>query len=309
MGSSTFSREVYSSRVATRSLTAEPVFAYNEAVKQGKASGVHKELDPLGVTLREARDSDEHPVTVPVGILLDVTGSMRRTPVIIQENLPNLMDQLIEAKASGKRPLGEGYPAVLIGAIDDYDALRGNGCLQVGQFESGMEIDQTLEKLWLTGGGGGTYEESYELGLYFMANHTVHDHKEKRGRLGYLFIIGDEHPYPEVSAKQVQTVVGAKIDANIPIEKIIAAAQELYHVFMVIPNMTSHYNDKALEKRWVELLGQQNVLKLEDPAKICDLITSAVSICEAYLGTDEITVDPALAALAANPPRPISFVD
>ena len=93
------------------------------------------------------------------------------------------------------------HPQILIGGIGDATCDRAP--LQVGQFESGIEIDEDLAKLWLEGGGGGQQTESYELAMYFMARHTSIDCLEKRGQRGYLFLIGDEMPYPKVKRKEV----------------------------------------------------------------------------------------------------------
>jgi adenylosuccinate synthase len=297
MGASTFSRDDYASRASYRaSLGYKSAFAFDEDIKSGKtAAKVHDSLNPYGVKIRESRDSDAHPVSVPVAVFFDTTGSMAKVPITLQAKLPHLMGQFLEDKASGKKYLGEGYPAILVGAIDDYDAqyphFGGNGCLQVGQFESGIEIDENLEHVWLTGNGGGTYEESYELALYFMARHTAHDHWEKRGRKGYCFLIGDEHAYPMVHKEQVKKVIGDGLQADIELKLIIQEVQERYHVFFILPNMTNHYADASLFKYWVELLGQQNTLKLEDPTKICELIVATVALCEQYVGIDDLRED------------------
>lgn len=132
---------------------------------------------------------------------------MGRVPVIIQKQLNRLMGLLIDDKLSGKRYLGDAYPAIMISAVDDYRAqvnrgfANGEGSFQVGQFESGLEIEDNLTNIWLTQNGGGTFEESYEIPLWFMGNRTAHDHGEKRGKKGYFFIIGDEHAYPSVSSE------------------------------------------------------------------------------------------------------------
>ena len=79
-------------------------------------------------------------------MLFDVTGSMGRVPRILQANLCQLMGLLLD----------KGYlahPQILIGGIGD--ATCDHAPLQVGQFESGIEIDEDLAKLWLEGGGGG----------------------------------------------------------------------------------------------------------------------------------------------------------
>ncbi len=301
MGGSSFSRDDYSARSSLRSSyatthgvpVADATFAYSADIKSGKTKAtVHPSLSPKGATIRESRDSDAHPVTVPIIITLDTTGSMAEVPVTIQERLPKLMGHFLDDKASGKRYLGDGYPAIMISAVDDYPAQGADGCLQVGQFESGIEIDDNLTNLWITHRGGGTYEESYELALYFAARHTVHDNLEKRGRRGYMFIIGDEMAYPRVTRKQIGDVINADpLQDDIPLEQIVSEAQAKYNVFFIIPNNTSHYNDPVLEKFWVKLLGQQNVLKLSDPKKICELICGAVAICEEHIGVDDLVTD------------------
>jgi hypothetical protein len=302
MGSSNYSRDDYDARANLRSSTAKSkginytsaVFAYDHDIKTGKTSAkVHDTLNPFKAN-RESRDSTEHPVTVPIGVILDTTGSMGQVPIIIQEKLSHLMGAFLEDKASGKKYLGDGYPAICIGAVDDYDAQRGYdgaGSLQVGQFESGLEIDDNLSNLWLTGNGGGTYSESYQLGLYFFAKHTAHDHWDKRHRKGYLFIIGDEHTYPKVEKEEVAKIIGDNLQADLDTADIIKEAQKRYHVFFIIPNLSSYYGDPELEKYWVKLLGQQNVLKLEDPKKVCEMIVGAVAISEEHIGIDDLAAD------------------
>ena len=68
-------------------------------------------MDPKGVT-RESRDSDEHPESVAIGVLLDVTGSMHSTPITMQKSLPKLMDVVKEA--------GVAHPHILFGAVGDH---------------------------------------------------------------------------------------------------------------------------------------------------------------------------------------------
>lgn len=303
MGGTSYTHDAYTARVTSRATAGIPAFKHDDDIKTGKKEAkVHPDLNPRGVALRESRDSEEHPVTVPIAVIFDTTGSMGGVPVTLEKRLPALMGAFLDDKASGKRYLGDGYPAILIGAVDDYRAQVGgsvyggfdkeaSGALQVGQFESGIEIDQNLEKIWLTGNGGGTYQESYELALYFMARHTAHDHQEKRGRKGYAFLIGDEHAYPQVDPEQVRDVIGGALQAPIPLKEIIAEVKEKYHVFFIIPNLTQHYQDDQLFRYWVDLLGQQNVLKLEDPEKVCELIASTVALCEEFVGLDDLAAD------------------
>lgn len=298
MGGSAYSHDDYAARSSVRAAagkTGFKAFDHDVDIKAGKTEAkVHKTLDPKGVKIRESRDSDTHPVSLPIGVILDTTGSMGEVPVIIQGALPKLMGGFLDDKASGKKYLGDAYPAILIGAVDDFYAQShydGNGALQVGQFESGIEIDDNLTNLWITQNGGGTYEESYDLALYFFARHTAHDHWDKRHKKGYLFLIGDEHLYPSVDKTAVLKIIGDHLQDNIPAEDILKEAKKQYHVFFIIPNLSHHYHDTSLERYWVNLLGQQHVLKLEDPRKICEMIVSAVAISEHHAKMEDLTED------------------
>jgi hypothetical protein len=302
MGGSTYSHDDYASRTTARAdfsskmgiPVADATFKHSYDIKTGTAPAkVHASLDPFGVKVRESRDSGPHPVTVPVAVLFDTTGSMQEVPIMLQRELSRLMGCFLNDKASGKRYLGDGYPAIMIGGFDDFAAMGGgrNGILQVGQFESGIEIDDNLTNMWLTGRGGGTYDEDSEMALYFMARHTAHDHMEKRGRKGYCFIVTDEHAYRRLSCRQVKEVIGDTLQADMAIEEVIAEAQKLYHVFVIIPALTYHYDDRELERWWVKQLGQQNVLKLAQPERICEMIVAAVALCEEHTALEDLETD------------------
>ncbi len=271
MGSTSWSDDHYTARATHRAATGAPTFKYDADIRTGKtAAKVNEKLDPKGVKFRESCDSEAHPNSRTVAVLFDVTGSMHKVPQMMQEKLPKLMGLLLR----------KGYldhPHVLIGAVGD--AVDDQAPLQVGQFESGIEIENDLTNLWLEGGGGGTMSESYELGMYFMSRHVKMDCLDKRNQKGYLFIIGDEKPYDSVKKDEVKKFVGDDIQANIPIETMLKELEEKFEVFFIIPNMTSHYNSKEVNNRWKDLLGQ-NVIKLEDPAGIAELIASTVGLRE-----------------------------
>jgi hypothetical protein len=178
------------------------------------------------------------------------------------------------------------HPQILIGAIGD--ATCDAAPLQVGQFESGIEIEEDLGKLFLEGGGGGQVTESYELAMYFMARHTAVDCQAKRSKRGYLFVIGDEMPYTRVKRREVAAIIGEHLQADIPVEEIIAEVQRTYDLYYVLPKMTQHWSNPTVHQRWLELLGQ-NVLRLENPAGICELIASTIGIAEDKADLDDVT--------------------
>jgi hypothetical protein len=282
MGTTRWSDDHYHTRAKSRARTGRDAFEYDHAVRVGAADRtVHPKMNPLGVTARESRDSASHPESHAVAVLFDVTGSMGGVPRILQANLPKLMGLLIR----------KGYlehPQILIGAVGD--ATCDAAPLQVGQFESGIEIEEDLGKLFLEGGGGGHITESYELALYFMARHTALDCLEKRSRRGYLFVIGDEIPYPQVKRREVAATTGDGLQADIPVEEVIEELARSYDVYHVLPKMTHHWNNPTVSRRWSELLGQ-NALRLEDPAAICELIASAVGVAEGKVDLEHLDDD------------------
>src|SRR5262249_40005143 len=151
--------------------------------------------------------------------------------------------------------------------------------LQVGQFESGNEVEDDLSRLYLEGGGGGQKMESYELSLYFLARKTDLDCLEKRGQRGYAFIIGDELPYQRIKRREVEHFFGDKLPEDIPLEKIVAEVCKKSELFFILPNMTSYYNDPEILETWRGLLGQ-NVLRLPDPALISETIANTIGLAE-----------------------------
>ena len=282
MGSTRWSDDHYKHRAKLRAETGADAFEYDHAIKQGEVERkVHDKMNPRGVKVRESRDSAAHPESRAVAVLFDVTGSMQTVPRVLQENLPRLMGLLIR----------KGYldhPQILIGAIGD--ATCDTAPLQVGQFESGIEIEEDLGKLFLEGGGGGHITESYELALHFMARHTAIDCLEKRDQRGYLFIIGDEIPYPRVKRNEVARHLGEKLQADVPVEEVMAELERRYDVYFILPNMTSNWGNETVLRRWGQLLGQK-VLRLENPQGISELIASTIGLAEGKVDLDELAGD------------------
>ncbi len=272
MGGSYWSDEFYNSRSAHRAATGASAFAYDDMLRRGPphARKTHRLMDPRHVRLRESRDSASHPESRAVAVLFDVTGSMGCIPVILQRKLGRLMALLLSRQYLA-------HPQVLFGAIGDATCDRAP--LQVGQFESGLEMEDDLGRMFLEGGGGGQSTESYELAAYFMARHTALDCLERRGQKGYLFIIGDEQYYPAVSRRQAYHVIGDHVQERISTPAIYAELGRMYEVFHLIPRGASNSGDLRIHEAWRSLLGQ-NVLVLDDPAAVCETIALSIGLCE-----------------------------
>ena len=282
MGYSNWSDTAYKSRQNFRQKTNQSAFTYDQQVRATGKVAAHPQMNPAGV-VRESRDSDSHPDSVAIGVLFDVTGSMGVVPRVLQTKLGSLMRLLVQ----------KGYlahPQVLFGAVGD--AYTDRVPLQIGQFESGLEMDDDLGKIYIEGGGGGQVHESYELGIYFFARHTAIDCYDKRGHKGYLFTIGDEMPYDVVRKQQVADVLGDKLRQDIATDQIVAEVQERYEYFHIIPTNTYHGQRPEVQARWRELLGER-VLLLDDETAVSETIALAIGLCEGtldslYRGVDDL---------------------
>ncbi len=272
MGGSVWSNDFYEERAATRAVTGKSAFDYHDTVAKLRPSErkVHAKMNPNGVKVRESRDSKEHPESLAIAVIFDHTASMQSVPMECQKQLPKLMGSLGDA--------GIKDPQILFGNVGDTTCDPGS--LQIGQFESGIEMDEDLGRMWLVGGGGGQNTESYQNAIYFFARHTALDCFEKRNKKGYLFVIGDELPYPEVSRTEVETLFGDKLQENVLTTNIIKEAQEKFHVFYFIPEHTSNGRDPQIRIQWEKLLGKGNVLSVRDEAQICTAIVDVVAKTE-----------------------------
>jgi len=282
MGGSSWSSDLYADRVSSKAAKGVPTFAYDSDVKSGKAARkAHDKLNVHGVN-RESRDSDAHPDSVAIGVFFDVTGSMGGVPRVLQQKLPKLMDTLLQKNYCKD-------PQILVGAVGDY--YSDTTPLQAGQFESGIEIDEDLTRLFLEGGGGGTFEESYQNALYFFARHTSTDCWEKRGKKGFLFLIGDEKPYGYSSPEELLKVFGDKVQEKVSVQTLVKEVQEKYNLFFIIPGGTSYYNNPELKSCWEGLLDPEHVIMLKDPGLVCETIGSIIGMFENSLSLDVLAKD------------------
>jgi hypothetical protein len=152
-------------------------------------------------------------------------------------------------------------------------------------------MDEDLARIVLEGGGGGQRRESYELAMYFMARHTDLDSVVKRGRRGYLFIIGDEMAYPQVKPKEVERFVGDRLGEPISTEAMLAELRRSFDVYYIMPTAAGWGGDPEILGYWRKLLGQQ-VIELDDLDAVCETIALTVG-----LGEESIDLDGGLADL------------
>lgn len=263
MGYGDYSHEAH--EAITRARAGRPA---QEVFKQRSC---HALMNPKGVRSRESRDTAEHPESLAIAFALDVTGSMGDIPrLLATQELPKFMRLLEVCKVRD--------PQVLFCAVGD--AISDQAPLQVGQFETTAELmDQWLTWSWIEGGGGPGIQESYELALYFLAEHTEMDCLLKRDQRGYAFITGDEHPFPAVSRHQVEAIIGEQVDADLPTEAVVAALTQSYHPFFLIPDAS---RASRCERRWRDLLGDQTIV-MEGPEMTCHVAAGLVALTEGVI--------------------------
>jgi hypothetical protein len=307
MGGGKWSVDDYKRRAAGKAAAHKSTFDYDDDLRSKPRATwkAHPDLDPsrvnsMGENIREALDTPEHPNATPIAVIFDVTGSMGGIPRVLQEKLPKLLG-LLQRK---------GYvedPEILFGAVGD--AYSDRVPLQIGNFESDNRMDEQLEHLVLEGGGGGGNHESYELALYYFARHTRLDCL-KRGKKGYLFVIGDERTYAKIDRAAVRAVIGDVLEETLTTQQALAEAQERFEVFFLFaaegsygigdtldPNDPNHRagGDSATPVcYWRDLLGQ-NALILDDANAVCETIALTLGVME---GT--ISLDAGLADLAES---------
>ena len=222
------------------------------------------ELNPKGV-IRECRDTEDHPETIPVILALDVTGSMGKATVEIAKKLNVIMTELY-----GKVKDVE----FLIMGIGDlaYDIAP----IQASQFESDIRIAEQLDKLYFEGGGGTNSYESYTAAWYFGLHHTDLD-CWKRGKKGIIITLGDEPLNPYLPADKLKAFLGSNLQSDIETKGLYAAVSEkfdIYHLVVDDKETSYNYNKDKIKESFGEYLDSGHLITVN----MNNLATTIVNI-------------------------------
>lgn len=218
-----------------------------------KAHRIDPALDPKNV-VRECRDSEDHPNTVPVILALDVTGSMGQSAVEVAKKLNVIMTKLFEEVKDVE------FLTMGIGDLAYDDAP-----IQASQFESDVRIAEQLDKLYFEGGGGGNAYESYSSAWYFGLNHTDLD-CWKRGKKGIIITIGDEllNPYLPINGTcggaGLRRSTGDELQADVETSELYGQASEkfdIYHLHVVHGNWSEFRKDEV-RKTFLQFLPENH---------------------------------------------------
>lgn len=231
------------------------------------ARNLAPELDPRGV-IRECRDTEEHPETIPVILALDVTGSMGSAASEVAKKLNTIMTKLYESVKDVE------FMVMAIGDLAYDDAP-----IQASQFESDIRIAEQLDKVYFEGGGGGNNYESYTAAWYFGSRHTDLD-CWKRGKKGILITMGDEPLNPYLPKGYLNDATGDKVQADVETPSLFEEVNEKYHVFhLAINDHATSYNwhRDMIERTWGKLLDKTHFLTVNlnsIASAIVDIVTN-----------------------------------
>lgn len=262
MGSTSYSFSDRSFRASTSgyySKSADDIF------EQNRKRMIHESMEPKTALLRESRDSDNHPNSVPIIFALDVTGSMGKIPhFLVKDGLPNMVQNIINK--------GVLDPQILFLAVGDHTCDRHP--LQVGQFESGdAEMDLWLTRTYIEGGGGGNEGESYHLAWYFGAKHTSIDSWEKRQQKGFIFTVGDEPCLSTLPSRVVSELMGIGNEITYTTEQLLEMAKERYNVFHL--HVLEGSSGRSSLRYWKILLGD-NCVEVNDHREISNIVSQII---------------------------------
>lgn len=251
-----------------------------------KAKGLSSVLDPKNV-MRECRDSDEHPHTLPVILALDVTGSMGGASVKVAQKLNEIMTDLYADESI------KDIEFCIMGIGDLYCDIAP---IQISQFESDIRIAEQLDEIYFEGHGGGNDYESYTAAWYMGIRHCDLD-CWKRGEKGIIITMGDELPNPYLPKNGrysgLAETTGDSIQDDIPTDTLLEQTlpkYDVYHISIDDPQTSYHWNNRgdALDKAWTALLGEEHY-SVAGLNNLASRIVNIISSREANTVTEEVS--------------------
>lgn len=204
----------------------------------------------------------------PIIIVTDGTGSMGDFPRTIFQKLP-LLDDCVKDYLEDVE-----ISFAIIG-----DAASDDAPLQVQPFGKGLQLAESLGKLWIEGGGGGNQEESYDLAaLYYLHNMEA----PKAVHKPILIFICDEGVYKRVAPEWAEEHAKVKLEKGISDKTLFAQLTEKFSVYCI----RKHYGyagaategenlvglNLKIHQQWEGLLSPDRVAIISDPNRVVDLI-------------------------------------
>lgn len=239
----------------------------SKSTKELFSENFNDAMNPKHITIRECRDSENHPEAFPIILGLDVTGSMGIVPdYLVREGLIHVMDDIIKG--------GLKSPQICFMGIGDHEYDKAP--LQVGQFEASDDLlDKWLRQTFLEGGGGGNRGESYMLPWLFAAERCVTDHWEKRNKRGVIITIGDEPVLEDVDGDDLVRYLGGQYQ-RMTTRELLDMVREKWEVHHIHISETASGRRPFVANEWRSLLGHSNVHPVQSREHVSDMITKLV---------------------------------
>jgi len=146
--------------------------------------------------------------------------------------------------------------------------------IEVAPFGSGPELDDFLEAMQKHTGGGGDEEESPELAAYF-----VHRRVEMPNvKHAYFWVVTDEKAAPEVSGRLVRSILGLT-DGEMPTTRILfqMLLRKMEPFIVLRRTDMGNYDPEAIRKFWVDIVGEERVVPLDDGRRVVDTMLGVVA--------------------------------
>lgn len=249
MGYGYWTREKFVSYSASRGRTVDAAGRLDSRLTDQQLftqRALHPLLDPMNV-MRECRDSQDHPQSLPVILALDVTGSMGAASAEVAKKMNEVMTALYDRIRDVE---------FLVMGIGDlaYDRAP----IQISQFESDIRIAEQLDQVYMEHGGGGNNYESYTAAWYMGLHHTQLD-CWKRGKKGLIITMGDETLNPYLPKEPLARVTGDPLQADVETKALYKEASrkfDMYHIH-VRHRQVDRLSDRALSSFGAVLTEQR----------------------------------------------------
>lgn len=251
MGSGSWTTASYNSSIRDMGFSSTSDILKSSTQSFYRQREIAPELDPKGV-VRECRDSEEHPNTIPVILALDVTGSMGTAAKVCAAKLDDIITSLYrEVKDVEFMMMGIG------------DLAFDNAPIQVSQFESDIRILDQTAKIWFEGGGGTNEWESYTAAWWFGYNRCKLD-CWNRGKKGIIITMGDELLNPSLSYNKLSRKLFASgtglQEPDIDTKRMYELASkkfDIYHIGILDSDALNYKRgEDRIDKSWRDVLGQ-----------------------------------------------------
>jgi hypothetical protein len=144
---------------------------------------------------------------------------------------------------------------------------------QVLPYGHGSNLVKGVLGIYPEGLGGGNLYESYNLGAYYLLNHSETP-KITNPVKPVLIIIGDESFYEDTNTSEIKRYIGDDLPKDLRTEDIMKALRNKFDTFVLRPEVGSYnqtqYNQ--VQKQWESVFGAQRVMRMKNYERLVDCI-------------------------------------